>query len=103
MRMPVAFQNPFLLLTLLVAGWGAWRLLAWVASGGRLPLRGRRGSASAFAGAGLAVQALYNPGVKHAIEARAEEEQMREEDEDGDPPDAGRPASSAADRPVNTK
>jgi hypothetical protein len=49
------------------------------------------------------VQALYNPGVKHAIEARAEEEQMREEDEGGDPPDAGEPASSAADRPVNTK
>jgi hypothetical protein len=98
--MPVALQNPFLLLTLLVAGWGAWRLVAWLASGGRLPLRGRRGSASAFAGAGLAVQALYNPSARHAIEARAEEDVLCEEDDDGDPPDPVPVTSSPRDTRV---
>jgi hypothetical protein len=101
--MPVALQNPFLLLTLLVAGWGAWRLIAWLASGGRLPLRGRRGSASAFSGAGLAVQALYNPSARHAIEARAEEDVLCEEDEDGDPPEAGAGTSTPADTAVSAK
>jgi hypothetical protein len=96
-------QNPFLLLTLLVAGWGTWRLLVWTGSGGKLPLRGRRGSASAFAGAGLAVQALYSPAAKHVIEARDEDEQRREDDEDGDPPEAGSGASPPADTAVSAK
>ena len=50
---------------------------------------GRRGTASSFANAGMAIQALYQPGVKHVIEQMAEEQSRREEDDDGDPPEPG--------------
>lgn len=85
----IALQNPLLILALLVAGWAAWRIARWAGSGGGLPLRGRRGSASAFAGSSLAVQALYQPGVRHVVEAQVEAQEAREDDEDGDPPDPG--------------
>ena len=72
-----------------LAAWSAWRLVRWAASGGRLPLRARRGTASAFGTAGLAMQALYNPGARHALEAMQEEQEQREDDDEGDPPDRG--------------
>jgi hypothetical protein len=91
--MIAALNNPFFWFAAVLATWAMWRLLRWMSSGGRLPLRGRRGTASAFGAAGLAMQALYNPGAKHALEARQEEESLREDDDEGDPPDRGRPGT----------
>ena len=86
MSLFAALQNPFVWFALLIGAWAAWAILRWAASGGKLPLRGKRGSASAFANAGLAVQALYNPGAKQALEARQEEESQREDDDEGGGP-----------------
>lgn len=85
-----ALFNPVLLLALLVAGWGAWRVVRWLGSGGRLPLRERRGSASALFNAGLALQALYQPSARQAVEAQLQAETDREDDDEGDPPEPGR-------------
>jgi hypothetical protein len=79
-----ALQNPFVWFALLIGAWAAWAIVRRAASGGKLPLRGRRGSAAAFANAGLAVQALYNPGAKQILEARQEEESQREDNDEGD-------------------
>ena len=80
------WQNPILLLALMVGAWAVWRVLAWAGSGGRLPLRGRRGSASGFAAASLAVQALYQPSARHVVEMQAEQQDHRDEDGEGEPP-----------------
>lgn len=85
----MAFANPFFLFAVAIAVWATWRILRWAASGGRLPARGRRGSASAFANAGLTAQALYQPGAKQVLEAHLEAEQQREDEDEGDPPVAG--------------
>jgi hypothetical protein len=85
----VLSANPFLWFALGLTAWGLWRLVRWAASGGRLPLRGRRGTAGGFTGAGLAVQEFYQPGARHAIERLEQEEMQREDDEDGDPPEPG--------------
>jgi hypothetical protein len=84
-----ALQNPFVWFALLIGAWAAWAILRWAASGGRLPLRGKRGSASAFASAALSVQALYNPSAKQVLEARQEEESQREDDDEGGGPSPG--------------
>jgi hypothetical protein len=84
-----ALFNPILLLTVLVAGWGAWRVVRWLGSGGRLPLRERRGAASALFSAGLALQALYQPSARQALEAQQQAEADREDDDEGDPPEPG--------------
>jgi hypothetical protein len=78
--------NPFSWFGLLVALWAIWRLATWLASGGQLPLKGRRGSAGSFAGAGLAAQMVYQPGVRQAMEARFDGAIRRENDDEGDPP-----------------
>lgn len=85
--MIAALNDPFFWFAIALAVWSAWRLLRWMASGGRLPLRGRRGTASAFGAAGLAIQAFYSPGARHALEARQEEQEQREDDDKGDPPE----------------
>jgi hypothetical protein len=87
--MIVALQNPFVWLALAIAVWALVAIARWLASGGRLPLRGRRGSASAMGAAGLAVQVLYQPGAKQLIEAQLEAETQREDDDEGDPPESG--------------
>jgi hypothetical protein len=81
--------NPFFWFALLLAGWGAWRLTGWLASGCRLPLRRRRGTASGFANAGLAAQVFYQPNAQQAIEMTLGEEARREDDDEGDPPEPG--------------
>jgi hypothetical protein len=93
--MIAALQNPFVWFALAIAAWGAVSLVRWAASGGQLPLRGRRGSASAMGAAGLAVQAIYQPGAKQLIEAQLEAEAQREDDDEGDPPDGGEAADSS--------
>jgi hypothetical protein len=85
----VLSANPFVWFALALTAWALWRLLCWAASGGRLPLRGRRGTASGFTSAGLAVQEFYQPGARHAIERLEQEDMQREDDEDGDPPEPG--------------
>jgi hypothetical protein len=84
--------TPFSWFAALLAFWAIWRLGRWVASGGRLPLRRRRGSASGFAAAGLSIQEFYQPSARQAIEVQLSEETRRENDDEGDPPDprAGR-------------
>lgn len=84
-------NDPFFWFAAVLAAWSLWRAVRWMTTGGQLPLRGRRGTASAFGRAGLAIQALYNPGARHALEAQQEEESRREEDDEGDPPDTGLP------------
>jgi hypothetical protein len=78
------FVNPFAAFAILLALWGLWRLTRWFAAGGRMPLRGRRGKASGFSGAALAVDAFYRPGAKQVIEAQLREETNREDDDEGD-------------------
>jgi len=82
-------MSPFFWFAIAIMGWALWRLANWAASGGRLPLRGRRGSASGFAATGLSVQQFYHPGARQALEAQLEEAVRREEDDRGDPPTAG--------------
>ena len=82
--MSVAFLNPYLVFALVVGMWAVWRVGCWLGSGGRLPLRGKRGTAAAFSGAALAAQAMYQPGVRAMIEQQAEQEQQRDDDEEGD-------------------
>lgn len=81
--------NPLLPLVLLVGAWGVWRLLRWAASGGRFPLRDRRGTASGFTNAALAIDALYRPSARHVIEWRQEQEDQRDDEGGGDPPSPG--------------
>jgi hypothetical protein len=64
---------------LLITFW----LVTWLSAGGRLPLRGRRGTASGLAAAGLAIEAFYKPGARQAIEMRLNQEMRREEDNEG--------------------
>jgi hypothetical protein len=45
-------------------------LVTWLSLGGRLPLRGRRGTAGGFAAAGLAIEAFYRPGARQVIDMR---------------------------------
>lgn len=98
--MLAALQNPYVWFALALGLWAMWRLLRWAASGGRLPLRGgRRGTASAFANAGLAVQSLYQPGAKQVLERKAEEEAQREDEDEGNPPLGGRPGADGGGRP----
>jgi hypothetical protein len=75
---------------LLVTFW----LVTWLSAGGRLPLRGRRGTASGFAAAGLAIEAFYKPGARQAIEMRLNQEMRREDDNEGDRPETGTASSS---------
>jgi hypothetical protein len=88
--------DPFFWFALAVAVWGVTKLAGWMASGGRLPMRGQRGSASAFGPAGLTAQAFYGPDARQALEARVSEEMRREEDDEGDPPEAGGDGRSSA-------
>ncbi len=81
--------NPFVLMALAIGLWGGWRILRWMSSGGRLPARRHRGSASAFANVGLTVQALFQPGAKQVLEAKQQAETQREDEAEGDPPTAG--------------
>lgn len=87
--MLAALQNPLVWLALALAAWGLVRLVRWGASGGNLPLKSRRGTASAMGAAGLAVQAIYQPGAKQLIEARLEVELQRDDEDEGDPPVSG--------------
>lgn len=80
----MAVANPFLLLAVAIAVWGTWRILRWAASGGRLPARRHRGSASAFANAGLTAQALYQPGAKQVLEAKLDAELQRDDEGEGE-------------------
>ena len=88
-RMIAALQNPLAWLALALAVWVVVRLVRWTASGGRLPLRSRRGTASAMGAAGLAVQVIYQPSAKQLIEAQLEAELQREDEDEGDPPVSG--------------
>lgn len=92
----LALQNPFVWVGLGLAVWATTAILRWAASGGRLPLRGRRGSASALASAGLAVQAIYQPGAKQIQATQQQEEARREDDDEGEPPKAGSPRPTGA-------
>jgi hypothetical protein len=85
-----------MLILLLFVLWGSAGLLAvfslvvtWLSAGGRLPLRGRRGTASGFAAAGLAMETFYWPGARQAIESRLNREMQREDDSEGDRPETG--------------
>ena len=71
----------------LLASWGAWRVAGWLASGGRLPMRGRRGTASGLAAAGLSLEAFYRPGASQVIEAEVRRHLQRDDNEEGDPPE----------------
>jgi hypothetical protein len=66
-----------------------WLVVTWLSTGGRLPLRGRRGTASGLAAAGLAIEAFYRPGARQAIELRLNREMQREDDSEGDRPETG--------------
>jgi hypothetical protein len=66
-----------------------WLVVTWLSAGGRLPLRGRRGTASGLAAAGLAIEAFYKPGARQAIEMRLNQEMQREDDNEGDRPETG--------------
>ena len=88
-----ALQNPLLWFALGIGAWGVVSIVRWAASGGRLPLRGRRGTASAMGAAGLAVQAIYQPSAKQLVEAQLEAEAQREDDDEGDPPEGGEPGT----------
>jgi hypothetical protein len=72
-----------------------WLVVTWLSAGGRLPLRGRRGTASGVAAAGLALEAFYRPGARQAIEMRLNQEMQREDDDEGDEPVAGTASSNA--------
>ncbi len=84
--MTALFLNPFFWFALLLLGWASWRVVRWLASGGRLPLRGRRGSASGFSAAGLSAQIFYGPGAERLLEAELRRSTDRENDDEGDPP-----------------
>jgi type VI protein secretion system component VasK len=71
-----------------------WLVVTWLSAGGRLPLRGRRGTASGVAAAGLALEALYRPGARQAIEMRLNQEMQREDDDEGDEPVTGTASSN---------
>jgi hypothetical protein len=66
-----------------------WLVVAWLSAGGRLPLRGRRGTASGLAAAGLAMEAFYKPGARQAFALRLNREMQREDDSEGDRPETG--------------
>lgn len=70
-----------------------WLAVTWLSAGGRLPLRGRRGTASGLAAAGLAVEAFYRPGARQAIEMRLNQHMQREDDNEGDRPETGAASS----------
>ena len=72
-----------------------WLVVTWLSAGGRLPLRGRRGTASGVAAAGLALEAFYRPGARQAIEMRLNQEMQREDDDEGDEPVTGTASSNA--------
>jgi hypothetical protein len=71
-----------------------WFVVTWLSAGGRLPLRGRRGTASGLAAAGFAIEAFYKPGARQAIEMRLNQEMQREDDNEGDRPETGTASSS---------
>jgi hypothetical protein len=71
-----------------------WLVVTWLSAGGRLPLRGRRGTASGVAVAGLALEAFYRPGARQAIEMRLNQEMQREDDDEGDNPVTGTASSN---------
>ena len=71
-----------------------WLVVTWLSAGGRLPLRGRRGTASGVAAAGLALEAFYRPGARQAIEMRLNQEMQREDDDEGDEPVTGTASSN---------
>jgi hypothetical protein len=81
--------NPFTWFATLLVVWGIWRLVRWLASGGHLPLRSRRGTASGFAAAGLSAQVFYQPNAQQAIEMKLREAMHRENADEGDPPEPG--------------
>jgi hypothetical protein len=92
-----AAANPFFWIALLIAGWAAVSLLRWLGSGGRLPLRGRRGSASLFGGAGLAAQTFYQSGAAQIAELHERAVLQRDDEDEGDRPRAG-PTAGGRDR-----
>jgi hypothetical protein len=71
-----------------------WLVVTWLSAGGRLPLRGRRGTASGLASAGLAIEAFYKPGARPAIEMGLNQEMQRENDNEGDRPKTGTASTS---------
>lgn len=81
--------NPFFWFALALTGWACWRLVRWAASGGRLPLRGRRGTATGFTTAGLSGQEFYQPSARQAADLQLREAMRRENDDEGDPPQPG--------------
>ncbi len=95
--MPALLLNPFFWFASLLLAWACWRLVRWLASGGRLPLRARRGTAGGFGAAGLSAQIFYGPGAKELIEAELRQSTDRENDDEGDPPEPGREADDTRD------
>src|SRR5262245_63348923 len=91
--MPILHISVLIALGVLGASAGllvvAWLAVNWLSTGARLPMRGRRGTASGIAAAGLALEAFYRPGASQAIEMRLNREMQREDDGEGDRPETG--------------
>ena len=92
--------NPFAFVAAGLAIWIAWRLLRRGRGSSRLSLRSRRGTAGAFGPFGAAMQQFYNPAVKHVLEEELKAESQREDEDEGDPPSAGRAPRAGADQPA---
>lgn len=86
----LAWLVPLLVLGLL----GLHRLAIWMEGRGWIYYR-HRGSAAAGS-ALLEIQSFYRPSVEHVIELRQDAAIRAEEDDEGDPPEAGR----GAERPI---
>jgi hypothetical protein len=88
-EMNALLLDPFSWFALGLTMWAFWRLVNWVASGGHLPLRDRRGTATGFTAAGLSAQEFYQPSARQAAEIELQEAMRREDDDEGDPPQTG--------------
>lgn len=67
-----------------VALYGLHRLALWMERRGWLYYRHGRGSSGSLGNAFLHIQSMIEPGKRHVLEQRLEEE--REDEESGDPP-----------------
>ena len=63
------------------------RLAVWMEGRGWIYWRKKHGSSGTLGTAFLELQAIFEPGKQHVIEARRDED--AEEDDSGDPPESG--------------
>ena len=75
-------------LTIFGGCYGLHKTAEWAERRGWIYYRKMRGNSGALGNAFLEVQSVIEPSVRHVLEERVKDD--REDDENGDPPDAGK-------------